>query len=106
MASASLTSPSAVNLGGPDGFDPSGQEATRPVMCGDGANDVLHHPSIRIFRRSVAERQRDSGHELLGLARTPVKAHLLQECGIESVVGTLDDTAILRNAARRADGVI
>jgi nucleoside-diphosphate-sugar epimerase len=55
---------------------------------------------------SVAERLRDSGHEVFGLVRSEEKARLLQERGITPILGTLDDAAILTDGARRADAVI
>ena len=55
---------------------------------------------------SVAERLIASGHQVVGLVRTAGKAHLLKDRGIESVLGTLDDSEILTNAAHAADAVI
>jgi nucleoside-diphosphate-sugar epimerase len=55
---------------------------------------------------SVAERLRDSGHQIWGLTRSQEKARLLQERGISPVLGTMDDAEILVGAARRADAVI
>lgn len=55
---------------------------------------------------SVAEKLRDSGHEVLGLVRSEEKARLLEARGITPILGTLDDTAILTDGARRADAVI
>jgi nucleoside-diphosphate-sugar epimerase len=55
---------------------------------------------------SVAEKLRNSDHQVLGLVRSEGKARLLMERGIEPVLGTLDDSAILTDAARQADAVI
>jgi nucleoside-diphosphate-sugar epimerase len=55
---------------------------------------------------SVASKLRDAGHEVLGLVRSEEKARLVKERGIEPIVGTLNDAAILQNAARQVDGVI
>jgi uncharacterized protein YbjT (DUF2867 family) len=50
---------------------------------------------------SVAEKLRDTGHQVLGLVRSEEKARLLKERGIEPIMGTLDDAEILTDAARR-----
>jgi nucleoside-diphosphate-sugar epimerase len=55
---------------------------------------------------SVAERLRDSGHEVLGLVRSEEKARLLKERGITPILGTLDEAAIMTDGARQADAVI
>jgi nucleoside-diphosphate-sugar epimerase len=55
---------------------------------------------------SVAERLIASGHQVAGLVRSKEKALLLQERGIEPVLGALDDSEILTNAAQDADAVI
>src|SRR5262245_11620011 len=55
---------------------------------------------------SVAERLRDSGHEVHGLVRPGEKARLLNARGVTPVVGTLDDADILTDGARRADAVV
>jgi nucleoside-diphosphate-sugar epimerase len=55
---------------------------------------------------SVAERLRASGHEVQGLVRSEEKARLLEERGITPILGTLDESAILTDAARHADAVI
>jgi nucleoside-diphosphate-sugar epimerase len=55
---------------------------------------------------SVAERLRDSGHEVLGLVRSEEKGRLLKERGITPLLGTLDEAAILINGARQADAVL
>jgi len=41
----------------------------------------------------VAERLRQLGHRVSGLARTEAKAEALRARGIEPIVGTLDDEA-------------
>ncbi len=55
---------------------------------------------------TVAAKLLAAGHEVSGLARDSEKAALLSARGIEPVVGTLDDLAILDAAARDADAVI
>ena len=55
---------------------------------------------------SVAERLIASGHQVVGLVRTAEKARLLKDRGIEPVLGTLDDSEIITNAAHAADAVI
>lgn len=55
---------------------------------------------------SVAEALRAAGHEITGLARSEPRAAALQERGIRPLVGTLDDAALLAEAAREADAVI
>jgi nucleoside-diphosphate-sugar epimerase len=55
---------------------------------------------------SVAERLRDSGHEVLGLVRSEEKARLLKKRGITPILGTLDEAAILTDGARQANAVI
>jgi len=55
---------------------------------------------------TVAERLRQAGHRVRGLARTEARASALRQKGIEPIVGSLDDTSILEVAARAADVVI
>lgn len=55
---------------------------------------------------SVAERLIASGHQVVGLVRPAEKAILLKDRGVESVLGTLDDSEIITNAAQAADAVI
>jgi nucleoside-diphosphate-sugar epimerase len=55
---------------------------------------------------SIAQALHNAGHQVLGLVRSEDKAKQLGAGGIEPILGTLDDTAILQNAARRADAVI
>jgi len=55
---------------------------------------------------SVAERLVNSGHEVLGLVRSEEKARFLKGRGIEPVLGYLDDSELLTQAARAADAVI
>jgi nucleoside-diphosphate-sugar epimerase len=55
---------------------------------------------------SVAERLIASGHQVVGLVRSAEKVPLLKGRGIESVLGTLDDWEVIRNAAQEADAVI
>ncbi len=55
---------------------------------------------------SVAERLIASGHQVVGLVRSAEKAPLLKDRGIEPVLGTLDDSELITNAAHVADAVI
>jgi nucleoside-diphosphate-sugar epimerase len=55
---------------------------------------------------SVAERLIASGHHVVGLARSAESIPLLKERGIKSVLGNLDESEILTNAAQEADAVI
>jgi nucleoside-diphosphate-sugar epimerase len=55
---------------------------------------------------SVAQALHDRGDQVLGLVRSEEKAKQLAARGIEPVLGTLDDAAILQNAAHSADAVI
>jgi nucleoside-diphosphate-sugar epimerase len=55
---------------------------------------------------SVAQALHDNGHQVLGLVRSDEKAKQLAARGIEAILGTLDDAAILQNVARSADAVI
>jgi nucleoside-diphosphate-sugar epimerase len=47
-----------------------------------------------------------AGHRVRGLVRNGVKAEIIGAYGIEAVVGSLDDTALLQAEARAADAVI
>jgi nucleoside-diphosphate-sugar epimerase len=47
-----------------------------------------------------------AGHEVGGLVRSDESAKAIKQFGIEPVLGTLDDAAILAEAAQRADAVI
>lgn len=47
-----------------------------------------------------------AGHRVRGLVRSKEKAELVTAFGIEAVVGTLDDAALLQTEARAADAVI
>jgi nucleoside-diphosphate-sugar epimerase len=47
-----------------------------------------------------------SGHRVRGLVRDKAKAELVAACGLEAVVGALDDAALLQAEARAADGVV
>jgi nucleoside-diphosphate-sugar epimerase len=47
-----------------------------------------------------------AGHRVRGLVRTQAKAELVAAHGIEPVIGSLDDTAVLQAEARAADAVI
>ena len=55
---------------------------------------------------SVAERLISSGYQVVGLVRSAEKIPLLRDRGIESVLGTLDDSEIIANAANAVDAVI
>ncbi len=54
----------------------------------------------------VAEKLLARGHEVLGLARDEAAETKLRDKGIESVRGDLNDTEILKNAAKETDAVI
>lgn len=47
-----------------------------------------------------------AGHRVTGLARSDASAAALTAMGVEPVLGTLDDLAVLRSAAAAADGVV
>lgn len=55
---------------------------------------------------TIAVRLRRDGHRLRGLVRGADKAARLAAIGIEPVIGSLDDAALLTAEARRAGGVI
>jgi nucleoside-diphosphate-sugar epimerase len=55
---------------------------------------------------SVAAALIGAGHRVTGLVRSEARAAAVRAKGIEPVIGTLDDAAILAAAARRADAVI
>ena len=55
---------------------------------------------------TVARRLIEDGHELRGLVRDAEKGGGLAAFGVEPVIGTLDDAALLVAEARRADAVI
>lgn len=55
---------------------------------------------------SVARKLVAAGHRVLGLTRSTENAAKLREQGIEAVVGSLDDAALLVSSAREADLVI
>ncbi|CAN7771950.1 NAD-dependent epimerase/dehydratase family protein [Variovorax sp. LjRoot175] len=46
------------------------------------------------------------GHTVRGLLRNDSKASALLACGIEPVIGSLDDAQVLAREAREADGVV
>jgi len=48
----------------------------------------------------------DAGHSVHGLVRNRAKADAVTARGIEPVIGTLDDAALLREEARAADAVV
>ncbi len=55
---------------------------------------------------SIAAALIERGHAVRGLTRSQASAQRLATSGIEPVVGSLDDTDLLADAASRADGVI
>lgn len=55
---------------------------------------------------TVAAALQGAGHSVLGLARSPQKAEQISALGIEPVLGSLDDGAVLARAVRDADAVI
>jgi len=55
---------------------------------------------------SVAMALLAAGHRVRGLTRSSATAERLTQCGIEPVVGALDDAHLLSDAARASDGVI
>ncbi len=55
---------------------------------------------------SVAARLVAGGHSVRGLVRDRAKADLLSACGIQPVLGTLDDAEVLAREASDADGVV
>lgn len=55
---------------------------------------------------SVAQKLLDSGHDIHGLVRSADKAKLVETRGIKAVIGTLDDSQVIKEAAAAADAVI
>jgi nucleoside-diphosphate-sugar epimerase len=55
---------------------------------------------------SIATGLVNKGHQVTGLVRNAEQAAELKTLGIEPVIGTLDDEALLIEQARKADGVI
>jgi nucleoside-diphosphate-sugar epimerase len=55
---------------------------------------------------TVASRLAQAGHTVTGLTRDAAKAGDLARLGIQPVVGTLDDAAVLTEHAQRADAVV
>ena len=55
---------------------------------------------------SVAAHLIASGHQVTGLVRSQDKADAVRKRGIEPVLGTLDDAAVLSQAAKAADVVV
>ena len=55
---------------------------------------------------SVAAHLIASGHQVTGLVRSQDKADAVRALGIEPVMGTLDDAAVLSQAAKAADVVV
>jgi len=54
----------------------------------------------------VGKQLQAAGHTVVGLARTEASANKLRQLGIEPLLGDLQDTKLLAQAARSADGVI
>src|SRR5262245_4578848 len=46
------------------------------------------------------------GHTVRGLVRSQAKADAVAACGVEAVLGSLDDAALLQAEARAADPVV
>ena len=55
---------------------------------------------------AVAASMARAGHQVRGLIRNPDRADELRRFGIEPVLGTLDDAALLKAEAQAADAVI
>ncbi|MDB5984584.1 MAG: hypothetical protein JWQ69_5599 [Pseudomonas sp.] len=55
---------------------------------------------------SIATGLVNKGHQVTGLVRSAEQAQEMQALGITPVIGTLDDSALLTEQARKADGVI
>jgi nucleoside-diphosphate-sugar epimerase len=55
---------------------------------------------------AVASRLIASGHKVRGLVRDAAKAETVAAYGIDAVIGTLDDAALLQAEARAADAVV
>jgi nucleoside-diphosphate-sugar epimerase len=55
---------------------------------------------------SLAKKLIERGHEVLGLVRSKDKSNQLRELGVKPILGSLDDSQIVGEAAREADGVI
>ena len=55
---------------------------------------------------TVANRLIAAGHTVVGLARSPEKAEQAAKFGIETVVGDLDDAALLAKCSGEADAVV
>jgi nucleoside-diphosphate-sugar epimerase len=55
---------------------------------------------------AVASALRADGHKIRGLVRDQAKADAVAAFGIEPVIGTLDDAALLQIEARAADAVV
>jgi nucleoside-diphosphate-sugar epimerase len=55
---------------------------------------------------SIGARLVAEGHAVTGLVRTEAGAKALQQRGMTTVLGTLDDTAVISQAAREAEAVV
>ena len=55
---------------------------------------------------SVAAHLAAAGHQVTGLVRSAEKADAVRKFGVEPVMGTLDDSAVLAGAAQAADVVV
>lgn len=47
-----------------------------------------------------------AGHQVIGLARSEKSAKIIRDLGAESLQGSLEDIALLKDAAQNADGII
>ncbi len=55
---------------------------------------------------SLAQRLVADGHQVCGLVRSEIKAGLLEQAGIQPIIGTLDNAQVLTEAAHQADAII
>jgi nucleoside-diphosphate-sugar epimerase len=81
---------------------------------GDGIFQEASRLSMKVFCTgasgyiggSVAAHLVAAGHQVTGLVRSQEKADAVRACGIEPLLGTLDDAAVLSQAAKAADVVV
>ncbi|ANI90602.1 3-beta hydroxysteroid dehydrogenase [Arachidicoccus ginsenosidimutans] len=55
---------------------------------------------------AVVKELLSAGHQVIGLARSEASAKKISDAGAEVALGTLEDLAVLKQAASQADGVI